>query len=93
MCMHMCVYSVITTEFGRSDSSCFLQDSQLSDGKYFLQTSDFYYAFHIWEGVKIIHFFPIAEDIFSVEPANGAQHQSSNWIDGLVTLFHSSHSL
>lgn len=46
----------------------------------------FYYAFHIWEGVKIIHFFPIAEDIFSMEPDNGAQRQSSNWIDGLVTV-------
>lgn len=65
---------------------------QLSDGKYFVQTSDFYYAFHIQEGIKIIHFFPIAEDIFSMEPHSDAQRQSSNWTDGLVTLFHSSHS-
>lgn len=67
--------------------------AQFSYGKYFVQTSDLYYAFQILEGIEIIHFFPISEDIFSMEPDNGVQHQSSNWIDGLVTLFHSSHRL
>lgn len=82
MCVCVCAHSVITTGFGKSGSvhcaSCSLQDSQISEGKYFVQTSDCHYAFHTREDVKMIHIVPIVEDVFSVEPNNGAQHQSSN---------------
>lgn len=65
----MWVHSPVT---GFHKSGCVLTEPsdlcKLSQGKSFVQSSDCHYVFHIQGDVKVIHFVPISEDAFSIEP-------------------------